>query len=261
MRRTWGVVVVLALVVVSSVGVTAQTDETDCPVEVDETPDEPGEELADVVGEQQLVVARELERRGFNATLANASSPEERATVVATELDRIEVRLSDLEACRAALVEAREDGDLAAKEYRQRAATLEGDVEDVSERLNRAEMAATDLSPRVREQNDIDEERFDEMVERVDGLETFVAEPNRAIESGDDGNEQTRSDPKRGGSAETEPTEPRDTVITKPDGDASEEPTTTETTTTTEPSDDGNGTPDDENESPSDGPETGTSYG
>lgn len=232
MRRTWGVVLVLGLVIVASVGAATQADEYDCPVDTEDV-QEPGEELANVVGDQESVVAREIERRGFNATLADADDPDERATVIATELDRIELRLTDLETCREALVEAREDDDLTAEEYRERATTLDRDVEDVRERLNHTEAAASDLTPEVREENDADEDRFDELGERVEDLETFVAEPDQAIESADSGSDSERTGPpqdKSAGEAATTPSEPPDDAP----GQATETPTTED--------------PDDENE-------------
>lgn len=223
MKRTW---VVVALVVVAfAVGAAAQDDGSDCPVDVDES-GEPGQELANVVGAQESVVAREIERRGFNATLANASSPGERATVVATELERIDVRLTSLENCREALVTARESGDLSAAEYRERAGTLEPEIEDVSDRLNRASEAASDLPSQLRERNDIDEERFETLESRLSDLETFVDRPGRAIDS-----------PDEEGDATPTPTPTPEEPTTTTETETPEEETTEPTTTTESPAD------------------------
>jgi hypothetical protein len=257
MRGTW--VIVVLVVAASAVGAATQADGNDCPVDVGES-DEPGQELANVVGAQEIVVARELERRGFNATLENASGSDERATVVATELERIDARLASLETCRDALVEARETGDLAANEYRQRAATLEPEIEDVRERLNRTEAAAADLPPEVREENDIDEERFDEMEEQVDDLESFVARPGRAIESAD-GNENdgTPTGPQGESAAGSSP--PTQTGPADAPGQATETPTTENPDDENEKGEKEKGKNGDEASKPGKSDEAGANYG
>ena len=241
MKATW--VVVGLVVVAATVGTATQSEESVCPVEIEDS-GEPGQELANVVGAQESVVARELERRGFNATLANASNPSERATVVATEIERIDARVTELEACREALIDAREGEDLSAEEYRQRVGTLEPEIDDVSERLDRAAEAADALSPRVRERNDVDEERFERLESRVDDLEAFVERPGRAIES-----------VSNAGDADT-PAEPSDDAPTEPTFDG----TPTGPSTTAEPTDS-----DDEDETPTPTPDdtgqTGVDFG
>lgn len=229
MKGTW---VVLLLVIASTAGAAIQADGSDCPVEIGES-DEPGQELANVVGAQESVVAREIERRGFNATLENASNPEEQATVIATEIERIDLRVATLETCRDALVDAREEGDLTAEEYRERAETLEPEIVDARERLDRAAEAASDLPSTLRVEADIGAERFKELSDRVDDLQTWVDRPGRAIESVDTGEtESTPADSTPDESTVSEPTEVQPTT-TDVISDGPEETTAPSTETPT----------------------------
>lgn len=253
MKATW---VVALLVLASVTGAAVQTDETDCPVEVSGN-DEPGQALANVVGAQQSVVAREIEQRGFNATLENATTPDERATIVDTELERIDHRLATLEACQRALIDTREDGDLTAEEYRQRTETLEAEIADANDRLDNAAAAAENLSPEVREQADIESERFDGLGSRIETLQSFVDHPGRAIESVEgEAIESTIAEPTPNEPSMSEPTaeptdeptevfggQPTETVDQDTERPSSETPTptptidppTTDPTTTEQP--------------------------
>lgn len=136
--------------------------------------DEPGQQLAGVVGEQQSVVARELETRGFNATVANATSITEKATITDAELDRIVDHVENLESCREALEDAREDGDIGESEFDDRAEALDATLDDLTDRLNRTERVAQEIPPPVREEHDIEIERFDDLRERIDELAMFA---------------------------------------------------------------------------------------
>ena len=256
MKRTW--VVVALVVIASTVGAGAQPDGSDCPVDVEES-GEPGQELANVVGAQESVVAREIERRGFNATLENASSPGERATVVATELERIDVRLTDLENCQEALVTAREEGDLTAEEYRQRTSTLEPKIEDVRERLNRTAEAADELPRQMRERNDIGEQRFENLTKRAEDIEAFVDRPERAIESTDRDQAADRegeNTPSAKPTPASETPEEEEEETPEPTTTTTEEPTETPDPTTASQSDVGGG--DDMKETPRAGGDIGT---
>ena len=227
MKGTW---VVVLLVVTSTAGAAIQANESDCPVEI-EASDEPGQELANVVGAQESVVAREIERRGFNATLANASNPDERATIVATEVERLDIRLANLATCQQALVAAREDGNLTAGEYRERVATLEPEIADAEERLDRAAAAANDLPPAVRMETDIGTERFENLTVRVADLETFIASPGQAIDSVDSGEvESMPTNPTPDDSTLEERAEP---PTTNQGADVPDDTTTTRTPTET----------------------------
>ena len=247
MRGSWGSMLVLGLVVVAStVGAAAQESDRRCPIEIDgeNGDDSPGQQLAGVVGEQQSVVARELERRGFNATLENASGPRERATVIDAELDRIDAKMTVLEDCQGALVTARQSGTLSAEEFREQTATLESEIEDVSERLNRTETAAADLRDRLRQRQEIGPDRFEDLETRVDRLETFVDEPERVAESSGEGaNEPDSTDGDEGlpsltadGSTDSEEstTEPEETTTEEPT-ETTQEPSPTADSQTTTP--------------------------
>lgn len=135
---------------------------------------EPGQQLAGVVGEQQSVVVRELEARGFNATLANATSATERAAIVDAELGRIDARIEGLESCREALADAREDGDIGDGEFSDRTAALAAVLDDLNGRLNRTERVAQEIPDPVREEYDIEITRFDGLRDRIDELMAFV---------------------------------------------------------------------------------------
>lgn len=135
---------------------------------------EPGQQLAGVVGEQQSVVARELETRGFNATLDNATGTDERAAVVAAELDRIDARIEALEACRDALEAASESGDIGQTAFDDRVEALDSALADLQDRLNRTERVARTIHDRVRRDHDIEQDRFDDLHDRIDELTSFV---------------------------------------------------------------------------------------
>ncbi|WP_424007066.1 DUF7096 domain-containing protein [Haloferax denitrificans] len=121
----------------------------------------PGQRLSAVIGVQGSETNGELERRTFEARFTKASSNASKAAVVATQVDTVRERLTELEQRRDRLEAQRENGTLSEGQYRARLTQTVADIERTRSMLNRTADAAStvpaeDLSARGVETAELD---------------------------------------------------------------------------------------------------------
>lgn len=139
------VVVVLAGIagVVGAVG-TGAADGAD-QVAANDSGVAPGERMAGVVGAERASVESEVAVRAFDRRVAAADSSRAKARVVVGQLDDLHERLDELDAERAELERARENGTLSRGEYRARLARLYAEERALRRLANRTEHTARGL--------------------------------------------------------------------------------------------------------------------
>ncbi|WP_435119563.1 hypothetical protein [Halolamina sp. C58] len=112
----------------------------------------PGAVFAGVVGVQGAEVDNEIDRRAFAQQFAAASSNDSKAAVVADQSRQLRERLDELEAKKARLVRAHENGSIGQGEYRARLAELAAQIRAVERQANRTATNAASLpEPALRE--------------------------------------------------------------------------------------------------------------
>ncbi|ELZ89194.1 hypothetical protein GCM10007209_34030 [Haloferax sulfurifontis] len=121
----------------------------------------PGQRLSAVIGVQGSETNGELERRTFEARFAKANSNASKAAVVATQVDAVRERLTELEQRRDRLEAQRENGTLSEGQYRARLTQTVADIERTRSMLNQTADAAStvpaeDLSARGVETAELD---------------------------------------------------------------------------------------------------------
>jgi hypothetical protein len=105
---------------------------------------EPGASFAAVVGVQGAEVDNEIANRSLNQRFAAANSNSSKASVVASESQSLEVRLAELEAEKATVTAAYENGSISKGQYTAQLAVLSAKLRAVERRANRtAETADT----------------------------------------------------------------------------------------------------------------------
>ena len=105
----------------------------------------PGERMAGVVGAERASVESEVAVRAFDRRVAAADSSRAKARVVVGQLDDLHERLDELDAARAELERARENGTLSRGEYRARLARLYAEERALRRLANRTEHTARGL--------------------------------------------------------------------------------------------------------------------
>ena len=105
----------------------------------------PGERMAGVVGAERASVESEVAVRAFDRRVAAADSSRAKARVVVGQLDDLHERLDELDAERAELERARENGTLSRGEYRARLARLYAEERALRRLANRTEHTARGL--------------------------------------------------------------------------------------------------------------------
>lgn len=178
MRGTAPVLVLLAAgLVLGPAAAPAAAQENPCAPVVNGEGDasgQPGGQLSDAVQAQEDAIGTELDDRRFEARLANATSPAERAGVVADELDRIERRLTATEDCWARLraeSASNETVDAAAPPTLD---ALAREARALHRHLNRTAEAAAALPGDVRTQRGVDAMAIAALERRVVALRTEV---------------------------------------------------------------------------------------
>lgn len=105
----------------------------------------PGERMAGVVGAEQAAVQGEVTVRAFGQRVAAANSATAKARVVGTQAEDLQARLDELDAERAELERAYENGSLSTGQYRARLAKLYAEQRALQRLTNRTERVARDL--------------------------------------------------------------------------------------------------------------------
>lgn len=105
---------------------------------------EPGASFSGVVGVQEAEVSNEMAERSLDQRLKAAQTNESKAGVVAGETDQLQERLAELEAKKAELKQAYENGSISKGEYQARLAVLSAELRAVERQANRtADVAET----------------------------------------------------------------------------------------------------------------------
>jgi len=119
------------------------------------TPEErpaPGAAFAGVVDVQQAEVDNEVEQRALDRRFAAAGSNGSKARIVAEQQDQLSERLAGLEAEKARLERAHENGSIGESQYRAKLAGLAAQIRAVERRANQtADVAAGLPEPALRE--------------------------------------------------------------------------------------------------------------
>ncbi|WP_158056115.1 hypothetical protein [Halorussus halophilus] len=133
----------------------------------------PGQQLAGVVGAQEAAVEGELWNRTLSERLANASSAEERAELLAEEVETIEAYVEALESARGNLTESWEDGDISKGEYRTSLSGFVVRARTVEIRANRTTAAVAELPSYLREEEELNVTEVRDLCERAHALYQF----------------------------------------------------------------------------------------
>lgn len=192
----WAAVVLLVLGGFAG-GVAADTGPPSPPGEETTTTNEsanattipPGQQLAGVVGAQEAAVEGELWNRTLSERLANASSAEERAELLAEEVETIETYVETLESVRTNLTDAWEDGELSEGEYRTSLSGFVVRARTVEIRANRTVSAIEELPLSVREDEELNATAVQNLCERAHALYQFEDEVGQEVVEQTLGNE------------------------------------------------------------------------
>jgi hypothetical protein len=130
----------------------------------------PGQQLAGAVGAQGASVQGDLWNRTLTERLNNATTPAERAAVVADEVESLETYLDALESVRGNITEAWDDGELSEGEYRASLSEFVIRARTVELRANQTARAAEDLPVTTRETYDVNATRVWELGEQARDL-------------------------------------------------------------------------------------------
>lgn len=141
----------------------------------------PGQQFAGAVGAQGASVQGELWNRTLTERLANASTDDERARVVADEVETIETYLDTLEGVRENVTERWAEGEISEGEYRTTLTTFVVHARTVERRANRTARAAEELPVRVRDNHDVNLTRVRNLAERAHALYQFDGEIGQEV--------------------------------------------------------------------------------
>jgi hypothetical protein len=166
-RTAVGWSLLVALVVAGAAGLAAGQGDAGSACEgllTNGTDGEPGEELAGAIGEQESAIDSELADRRFDARLRNASSDEERAEIIAAELDRLRTHADALAACAEALPA---EDDATDEQRRERERALAARANATAARVNETAAEARTLPGDLRSEYGVEADAFDALLERV----------------------------------------------------------------------------------------------
>ncbi len=130
-----------------------------------DTPDGAGNDYGSIVGAQEAELRGAYQSRSFESRLSTATSNESRAAIVAAETDRIEATLDALETQRAGST-AIDDAN------RTEITSFVAQSHVLERRFERVNRSVESLSAAVRSSNNLSEERFDALRERIESLTT-----------------------------------------------------------------------------------------
>lgn len=136
----------------------------------------PGQQLSGAVGAQGAAVEGELWNRTLSERLANATTPEERASVLADEVETIEAYIESLESARANLTSAWNAGEISESEYRASLSSFVVRARTVERRADRTAEAVGDLPADVRAEYGLSEREVLGLSERAHQLYQFEDE-------------------------------------------------------------------------------------
>ncbi|WP_435175350.1 DUF7096 domain-containing protein [Halorussus sp. AFM4] len=133
----------------------------------------PGQQLAGAVGAQGASLGGELWNRTLADRLSNATTPGERAAVVADENETLTEYIERLAGVRANLTEEWADGDISEGQYRTSLAAFVVRARTAELRANQTARAAANLSASVRERYGINATHVRHLADRARALYQF----------------------------------------------------------------------------------------
>jgi len=144
---------------------TSQTNQTDGNATVS-----PGEQLSGIVGVSEAELSGEVESRAYDIKLTNANSSEEKAAILAEQLNKSEQRLAELEREKAALDAARENGSISEGKYRAKMATLHAESQSGARLVNQTNKTAGELPAETLEANGVNATAINALKDRSANL-------------------------------------------------------------------------------------------
>ena len=188
MKRTSliGALIVAAalLVAVPAVGLAADSASAPAALQENETANEtaPGERLSGVVGVGEAELEGDVDKRAFGIQIANASTQQAQADVVADRLSDIEKRLDEFEQRKEELDRQREAGEIGAGKYNAELARLAAETETVKQLSNQSAQVSAELPADLLEERGVNATRIQHLSERASELSgPEVAEIARGI--------------------------------------------------------------------------------
>lgn len=130
----------------------------------------PGERLSGVIGVQGAEVDGEVSSRSFEIRLAEAETDEERAAVVAAQLERNERRLAELRERREELRQRRDAGNVSPGAYAARTAAIGTQAATVNRTTNRSAEVAAGLPAEALAERGVDADRIRTLRDRASEL-------------------------------------------------------------------------------------------
>ena len=142
----------------------------------------PGERLGAVIGVQNAELEGEIGERAFGIAIANASTDEERADIIAARLNETETRIDELEQRKATLEEQRENGEITHGKYQAEVAKLGTEIPMTKRAANASAAHASELPDELLAERGINVTAIQTLAERADEMGgPEVAEIARSI--------------------------------------------------------------------------------
>ena len=159
------IVLVVSLVGMAGLAVANDEPENESPADV-----KPGERMSGALGVQEAEVDGEITERGFGIAVANATTDDAAADVVADRLASVDERLDALDERLEELEAQREAGEISEGQYQASVATLEAERASTERLANQSAAVAADLPVDVLEERGISVEHIEELRERAHEL-------------------------------------------------------------------------------------------
>ncbi len=168
------VLAVLALVpfggLAAGEGVVAQVDGNETVGNGSDAEAAPGERLSGILGVQGAEIQNEVESRAFGIQVAQATSENARAGVVADRLASIEERINELEERKARLERARENGSLGDGAYGAQVAQVAAEMAGAKQLVNQSANASQGLPADVLAERGINASAIQSLSQRASDL-------------------------------------------------------------------------------------------
>lgn len=191
------VVAVLAVMMMAAPAMAAPTDtptddtSTDTQTETDAETNETdsgnngmslGQRISGMVAMEKENIKGEIDQAGFKARLAQADSDEERAEIIAEQLDETNKSVSELKEEREEIREQYKNGNISESEYTTKMATLSAKIDNAEEMTNESEDATEGIPNETLEANGVNASAIQQLknnAQNMSGQE--VAEVARSI--------------------------------------------------------------------------------
>ncbi|MFC6721267.1 hypothetical protein [Halobacteriaceae bacterium SHR40] len=186
MRQTTvlGALVVAAVLLVAAPAAGLAADNASTALQQADSANEtaPGEQLSGVVGVSEAEMEGDLDRRAFGLQIANASTQQAQADVVAERVTDVDQRLDELEDRKEKLDRQRDAGEISDGKYSAQMARLAAETETVKDLSNQSAQVAGELPADILEDRGVNATKIQQLSERAGELSgPEVAEIARGI--------------------------------------------------------------------------------